>query len=75
VPAPAAIAMFFLVVALFVPAVLNPLDRAWLKLGHPLHKIINPIVMGVVFYAAVLPTGLVMRAMGRTSISRGPCAP
>jgi hypothetical protein len=64
-PALATIAMFFLVVALFVPAALSRLNRAWLKLGLLLHKIINPIVMGVVFYGAVLPTGLVMRAMGR----------
>jgi hypothetical protein len=64
-PALATIAMFFLVAALLVPAALNPLNRAWLKLGLLLHKIINPVVMGLVFYGTVLPTGLVMRAMGR----------
>jgi hypothetical protein len=26
--------------------------------------VVNPIVMGLVFYGAVLPTGLVMRALG-----------
>jgi len=64
-PPLAAIATFFLVAALLVPAALNPLNRAWLKLGLLLHKIINPVVMGLLFYGAVLPTGLVMRAMGR----------
>jgi hypothetical protein len=64
-PALATIAMFFLLAALSVPAVLNPLNRAWLKLGLLLHKTINPVVMGLIFYGAVLPTGLVMRAMGR----------
>jgi hypothetical protein len=64
-PALATIAIFFLVAALLVPVALNPLNRAWLKLGLLLHKIINPVVMGLVFYGAVLPTGLVMRAMGR----------
>lgn len=64
-PVFATIAMLFLVTALLVPAALNPINRAWLKLGLLLHKIVNPLVMGLVFYGAVLPTGLVMRAMGR----------
>lgn len=64
-PVLAAVAMLFLMVALLIPAALNPLNRAWLKFGLLLHKIINPVVMGLVFYGAVLPTGLVMRAMGK----------
>jgi cell division protein FtsW (lipid II flippase) len=64
-PVLATIAMLFLVAALLVPTALNLLNRAWLKLGLLLHKIVNPVVMGLVFYGAVLPTGLVMRAMGR----------
>jgi hypothetical protein len=64
-PVLATIAMLFLVAALLVPTALNSLNRAWLKLGLLLHKIVNPVVMGLIFCGAVLPTGLVMRAMGR----------
>jgi hypothetical protein len=64
-PVLATVAMFLLMAALLIYAALNPLNRAWLKLGLLLHKIVNPIVMGLVFYGAVLPTGLVMRAMGK----------
>lgn len=64
-PVLAAVAIVFLLAALSVPAALNPLNRAWLKLGLLLHKFVNPAVMGLVFYGAVLPTGLVMRAMGK----------
>jgi len=59
------VAALFLAVALLYPAVLNPLNRLWLKIGLRLHKVINPIVMGLVFYSAVLPTGLVVRALGK----------
>ena len=55
----------FLAAALSCPTVLNPLNRVWLKFGLLLHRIVNPIVMGLLFYGAVLPTGLVMRAMGK----------
>ena len=55
----------FLVSSLVRPSVLTPLNRLWFKLGLFLHKIVNPIVMGLLFYFAVLPTGLVMRLMGK----------
>jgi hypothetical protein len=59
-----AAAAAFLAAALVIPAVLKPLNQLWHRLGLLLHRIINPIVMGVVFYGTVLPTGLIMRALG-----------
>ena len=59
------LAAAFLAAALLRPAILDPLNRAWLKFGLLLHKIVNPVVMAVVFYGTVLPTGLVMRMLGK----------
>jgi len=53
------------VTAVLVSAALNPLNRARIKLGLLLHQVVNPVVMDLVFYEAVLPNGLVMRAMDR----------
>jgi hypothetical protein len=64
-PILAVLSVLFLIAALLIPAALNPLNRLWMKFGLLLHKIINPLVMGLVFYGAVLPTGLVMRALGK----------
>jgi hypothetical protein len=60
-----AIAVLFLAATLLYPAALKPLNRLWLKFGLLLHKVVNPIMMAVVFFGAVLPTGLVMRALGK----------
>jgi hypothetical protein len=54
-----------LAAALVRPEVLNPLNRLWLRFGLLLHRVVNPIVMALVFFGAVWPTGLVMRWMGR----------
>jgi hypothetical protein len=59
------IAAFLLAATLFHPAALKPLNRLWHKLGLLLHKVVNPIVMALVFFGTVLPTGLVMRALGK----------
>lgn len=59
------LAALFLVAALLYPAALNPLNRLWLRFGLLLHKIVNPVVMAALFYGSILPTGLVVRAMGK----------
>ena len=56
------IAALCLAAALFYPAILRPFNRLWLKLGLLLHKVVNPVVMALVFFGTVLPTGLIMRA-------------
>jgi len=64
-PWTAGVAAAFLITALLRPALLNPLNRLWLKFGLLLHRIVNPVIMALVFYGTVLPTGLVLRAMGK----------
>ena len=59
------IAAVFLAATLFHPAALKPLNQPWLKFGMLLHKVVNPIVMALVFFGTVLPTGLVMRTLGK----------
>ena len=68
-PLMAGVAVLCLAAALLYPAVLNPLNRAWLKFGLLLHRVVSPIVMGLVFFGTVLPTGLIMRAMGKDLLS------
>ncbi|MGH6738880.1 MAG: hypothetical protein ACREDY_07580 [Bradyrhizobium sp.] len=58
-------ALLFLLAAWLKPALLNPLNWLWMKLGLLLHRIVNPIVMGLLFYCTIWPTGLVMRMRGR----------
>ena len=57
----AAVAGAFGALALVWPRALAPLNRLWLLFGLLLHRIVNPIVMGAVFYLVVTPFGLVMR--------------
>lgn len=65
-----ALAIAFVVVALALPIALNPLNKAWVKFGLLMHKIVNPVLMGLVFFITVLPTGLIMRLMGKDPMRR-----
>lgn len=57
-------AIFFMA-ALAFPAALRPLNIMWFRLGMLLHTIVNPLLMGFLFFMAVVPIGLIMRLMGR----------
>jgi hypothetical protein len=58
-------AVVFLLAACLRPSALHPLNLVWLKLGLILHRVVNPIVMGLLFYGTIYPTGLAMRMRGR----------
>jgi hypothetical protein len=59
------LAALFLIAALVRPQALNPLNRTWMRFGVLLHRVVNPAVMALLFYGTVLPTGLVMRMLGK----------
>jgi predicted membrane metal-binding protein len=59
------LAALFLLVALVYPRILNPLNRLWLKLGLLLYKVVNPIVLGLLFFLTITPIGFLMRALGK----------
>jgi saxitoxin biosynthesis operon SxtJ-like protein len=54
----------FLAAALLRPDLLHPLNRLWFAFGLLLGKIVAPVVMGLLFVLAVVPTALVMRLRG-----------
>lgn len=60
-----AVAAVFCACALFVPRILHPLNRVWFHIGLALHRIVNPVVTGALFYVVVTPFGLVRRAFRR----------
>jgi hypothetical protein len=54
--------------ALLRPAMLHPLNRAWMKFGALLHRIVNPVVLGAIFYVVIVPVGLVMHLIRRDAL-------
>jgi hypothetical protein len=47
------------------PTLFKSFNWAWFKFGLFLHAIVSPLVMGIMFYGAVTPMALVMRAKGK----------
>ena len=54
------ISLIFLILGLMNSNLLTPLNKAWIKFGFLLGNIISPVVLGIIFFLIVLPTGLFM---------------
>jgi hypothetical protein len=50
-----------LLLSLAAPSLLRPLNVLWFRIGLMLHRVVNPLVMLVMFAAIFLPAGLIMR--------------
>ncbi|MCX7353454.1 MAG: SxtJ family membrane protein [Alphaproteobacteria bacterium] len=68
-------AVAFLAAAYLFPKALTPLNWLWTRFGLLLHHVMNPLIMGLLFFLTVTPVGLVMRLAGkdplRLKIDRG----
>ena len=54
------IAIIFLVLGMSNSKILTPLNKVWFRFGILLGNFVSPIVMGIVFFAIVTPTSLIM---------------
>tara|TARA_B100001063_G_C16486695_1_gene415340 strand:+ start:73 stop:453 length:381 start_codon:yes stop_codon:yes gene_type:complete len=63
-----AIALIFLVLGLLNSRILSPLNKAWIKLGEILGRIIAPIVMAIVYFLILTPISLLVRFFGKDLI-------
>ncbi len=65
-----ALGTIFLVVGYTKPLWLRPLNKAWAKLGHVLFLIMNPIIMLLLYSAAIMPMGVLLRMFGKDPLHR-----
>ena len=59
------LSIIFLILGLINSIILTPLNILWFKFGMFLGRIISPIIMGMVFFFVVTPTGLLMKLFNK----------
>ena len=52
------------------PALLAPLNRVWYRIGMLLQAVVSPLVMAILFYGIITPTGLLLRLIGHDPLQR-----
>ena len=59
------ISLTFLILGIINSKLLTPLNKAWIKFGIFLGKIMTPIVMGLIFFLVVTPTSIILKIIGK----------
>ena len=64
------IAFIFLFFTIFLPKALILPNKLWFKLGSFLGAIVSPLIMGMIFFLTVAPTGMIMRLLGKDILNQ-----
>ena len=64
------ISLIFLFLGLIKFRYLTPLNKLWSKFGILLGSIVNPIVMGLVFFVVLTPIAIIMKLIGKDILKR-----
>jgi uncharacterized membrane protein YedE/YeeE len=62
------VGVLFLIITILSPNLLASMNRAWFMLGILLGKIVNPLVLGVVFFIVITPIAVIMKLAGRDTL-------
>ena len=62
------VGLLLVLIALTLPAVLNPLRIVWTKIGDVLGMINTALILFLVFFLVISPVGLVMRLFGKQAL-------
>jgi hypothetical protein len=53
--------IIFLILGLFNSKILLPLNKIWMQFGIFLGNIISPLILGIIYFFVITPTGLILR--------------
>ena len=63
------ISIIFLILGILNSKILTPLNEVWFKFGILLGRFVSPVVLGVVFFAIVTPTSIIMRVLQKNLLN------
>lgn len=67
-----ALGAVLLLLGIVAPSRLSALNRIWLRIGAVIAKVVNPIVLALLFFFVVTPMALLMRILGRRPLRLAP---
>ena len=59
----AALVVFLL--ARFAAPLLSPFNRIWQRFGLALSRVVNPVLLAIMFFGVLLPTSMILRLAGK----------
>jgi hypothetical protein len=67
---PWVVLLVFFAWGLLAPNTIEPFYKLWMRFGLLLNAVMSRIILGIVYYLVVLPTGLIMKLKGHDPMKR-----
>ena len=64
------LSIIILIIGIFKPSLLYYPNKIWFKFGIFLGKIVSPLVMGIIFFFTVTPTGMIMKLLKKDLLKK-----
>ena len=64
------LSIIILMIGIFKPSLLYYPNKIWFKFGIFLGKIVSPLVMGIIFFFTVTPTGIIMKLLRKDLLKK-----
>lgn len=68
----AALAVISLFLGLFLPPLLKPLQKIWMDFAIVMGWFMSRLILILIFYAVVTPTGVILKLMGKDTLRHKP---
>lgn len=62
------ISILFFLISIFVPKSLYLLNLLWMRIGIIIGIIVNPVIVGLIYFLLFFPIGLIMKLYGRDEL-------
>jgi len=64
-PVTGALGGLLVLAGLAIPSYLGPIMDAWMALARAISKVTTPVFMGVLYFIVLLPSGIILRLVGK----------
>jgi len=58
------------IIGIFRPVWLTPFNRVWMRFAELLHRVVNPVVLAILFFGVITPFALAMRIFRKDPLHR-----
>lgn len=62
------ISILFFLISIFLPKSLYVLNLLWMRIGIIIGIIVNPVIVGLIYFLLFFPIGLIMKLYGRDEL-------
>jgi hypothetical protein len=67
---PAGIAALLMLTSVLAPGAIPAIHQGWMRGAHAMSRVTTPIILGVVYFLVLTPTGLIRRIAGKSSLRK-----